>query len=243
MKMKMKSITLLLIVIFLLMPPVITNAFYDKAHAGTQLFTNATYGAEGLKGDFTLPYIDSKWSTTYPGNFITFEQWITVNEYAYPPNSNWFEIGYMDGSMNHNREGITYYKGFFKAKFINNQYWESKLSKTATVNETYTFTIADFDCHGLWEIYIGMDYFGAFSDTVYVSDDLKVDQGYEFNHEEESPAQVWSSTTISNQMIRQGYTWHDWTYFMNLYNVGVTIVNSLPITSVTFNNNTTTLTQ
>ncbi|MPN24314.1 hypothetical protein SDC9_171711 [bioreactor metagenome] len=138
------------------------------------------------------------------------EEWLTVN--AAP---DWFEIGYMDGAIDPQNDGVSEdYTGFYKAKSINGNYWEAKLIKTATVGTRYTFTIVDFSAQNLWEIYIGSTYFGSFADSVGPFNGDFNYQGYEVNIEPGSTTPTLSSTDITNQMFYSStagtYSWKNW---------------------------------
>ena len=202
----------------------------DLRHAGTGIY----YG-RGVKGDFKLPDINANKTNSGIGyyNFITFEQWIYVNDNS----GDWLEIGYMDGSINHMQLGRTNYKGFYKAKEYNGTYWEVKLDKTASVGTTYTFTIVDVNHNGLWEIYIGSTYFGSFDGTIKRSTDLKIDQGYEFNIEPGSATPTRQTTYIKNQKWyfkdNSGNTWRDFSSASGSVSPYNNATNY--ITSVTFN--------
>jgi hypothetical protein len=153
------------------------------------------HGYRGLKGYFELHTIDAQYSTSHPYNFITFEQWLTVN--AAP---DWFEIGFMDGALDPENDGTTVdYRGFYKAKSINGQYWEDKLVKSYTIGSSYTFTIVDVNAANLWEIYIGSTYFGSFADRVNPVDADYNYQGYEVNVEPGSSQPILNDTQITNQ--------------------------------------------
>lgn len=186
-----------------------TNLSYAgdwSQHAVSMLYDTSKLGARGVKGDFKLPSIDSNYSSTYNSNFITFEQWITVNGTS----EDWLEIGYMDGAIDPENDGSEDYKGFFKAKCIGEDYWEAKLNKTATVGTTYTFTIVDVNNANLWEIYIGSTYFGSFSGNITNSYDLRGDQGYEFNIAPGSGTPTRNTTNVSNQQYRYNSIWNNW---------------------------------
>lgn len=179
--------------------------YSNIAFAATHQYATANVtnnGHRGIMGDFKLPYINAGWSTTYPNNFITFEQWLRVNN-----TSDWFEIGYMDGSMRANQGPVEYYTGFFKAKSINETYVEDKLIKTATVGTRYTFEIVDFNANNLWEIYIGSTYFGSFTDRVPSVSYGTSNQGYEKYVDGSS---VLSVTDITNQYYRSQGVWNKW---------------------------------
>ena len=161
----------------------------------------------GLKGDFKLPSINANWTSTYDSNFIKFKEWIAVNDTS----CDWFEIGYMDGSIDPEKDGTAEdYTGFFKAKSINGEYWEAKLVKTATVGTRYTFTIIDASAQNLWEIYIGSTYFGSFADSVSSNTCGCHNQGYEINIEPGSSAPTVSSTDITNSYYRKNGSWVLW---------------------------------
>lgn len=206
--MRKKLLALILAVTFCVsMLPSVTYAGTWSQYSRTKLTNNAY---RGLKGDFKLPSIDAQYTSTYEYNFITFEEWLTVN--AAP---DWFEIGYMDGALDPENDGTTEdYKGFYKAKSIDGNYWEAKLVKTATVGTRYTFTIVDVDAQNLWEIYIGSTYFGSFADSV---DPYNGDfnyQGYEVSVEPGSATPILNSTDITNQMFYSStsgtYSWKNW---------------------------------
>ncbi|MCX7745300.1 MAG: hypothetical protein N2645_00190 [Clostridia bacterium] len=184
----------------------------------------------GLKGDFKIPSINAQWSNTYKWNFITFEEWIPVNGSS----GDWFEIGYMDGSINNSG---TYYKGCFKAKMMNGVYVEAKLNNTVYTGSRYTFTIVDQYAQNLWEIYIGSTYLGSFADTVGPATGRTYEQGYETNIEPGSPYPITGSTDITNQSYRVNGTWCLWG------NSG-SYMNTCPYVNAVYNfNNSSTFTQ
>jgi len=173
-----------------------------EARYARSVQTNNSY--RGIKGDFNIPNIDAKWANNN-GSFITFEEWITVN--AAP---DWFEIGYMDGHMDPEQDGVGYdYRGCFKAKQINGAYVEWPLDKAVSVGTRYTFTIVDFYANNLWELYIGSTYLGSFSDRVSPVDADYNYMGYEHN----IPSGVtptFGATNITNQYFRSQGQWTTW---------------------------------
>lgn len=184
----------------------------NVASAGSWSSYSRTYisnsGYRGLKADFKLPSIDAHRSSLTPYNFITFEEWLTVNNAT-----DWFEIGFMDGDIDPGT-GDEDYTGFYKAKSINGVYREDKLIRSYSVGTTYTMTIVDVNAANLYEVYIGSQYFGSFSDSVSpVNADYDY-QGYEVNIQPGSPSPTLSSATIENQSyygaVNGTWGWRSW---------------------------------
>ena len=193
-------------------------------HQYAQSYQN-NHSYRGIKAGFKIPNIDSKWANNN-GRFITFEQWIVVNQYG-----NWFEMGYMDGSMDPENDGIAYdYRGCFKAKYINAAYVEWPLSKTVAVGERHAFEIADANNDNIWDILINSTSYGTFSNQVPPVDAGENQMGFEYNPVA-GEAPVFSATDINSQYYRSQGVWKAWNNGL----IGVWVYDDLPYLTTTWN--------
>ena len=157
----------------------------SQNHFYAQLYYNdpTKNGVRGIKGTFLIPSTTYNTSTT---DYLTFEQWIGANgatDSDSPSNGQWFELGFMTGATDNSRQGFySHYKGMFKGKQINGQYWEVTIpNATWAPYTTNIFRIADTGTttsHN-WAIFIDNTSYGAFADNVGPAGHLIASQGYE----------------------------------------------------------------
>ncbi|MHB8840637.1 MAG: hypothetical protein ACYC56_02410 [Candidatus Aquicultor sp.] len=203
-----KRIFLLLVATFLTVLSVANTAYAGYARSSL-----ANHNYRGIKGGFLIPNTDSKWQL-HARNFINFEEWMAVHN-----SSDWFEMGYTDGDMDHSLtdDGQVpdptpdfYYKGAFKGKSINGVYVEWELNKSLSVGQRYAFEISDTNNDNIWNIFINGTSYGTFSDSVSSVDAASNYMGYEYLNQTGASQNFGTPVDVNSQNYLSQGSWRRW---------------------------------
>ena len=186
----------------------------DRFYAMVRTVNMGKKGVDGIKGTFHIPNIDPGDDCVNNMRFITFEQWLPVNNASkvsmLDEFNDWFELGYVSGYMNSDYQGAANCQGYFKAKRIDGNYWETMIGSGNFYGIAPIFRIANTGSgsNNTWSIFIDNTSYGAFSDNVGVAKERFYMQGYEMCNPDDAPdIRIKSDAAIYDRHYYENGTW------------------------------------